>query len=654
MKKSSKYLLPIAFTGILVTLILFFAVPTASTPPTIIPRKVLFGNPVKTSPRLSPDGTQIAYLAPNAQDILNVWVAPIDDLAKAVLVTSDAKRGVRSYFWQWDGKAILYNQDVDGNEDWHLLQTNLQTKQTRDLTPFSGVRTDIIAYDAHHPNEILVTLNLRNPQLFDVYRIHLDTGAIALDTTNPGTVHDWIADNHMQIRASQSYTPDGGIVVAVRDTPKGSWNELMRWGPEEGMGGAVSFSPDEEALYVLSSVGSDTVRLVSVNLTTKQQQTIAQDATHDIGSILAHPTTHQLLAAGVERDRFAWIILDDSVRSDFQTIEKEAGPAFQIVNRSEDDSKWIVAARRDDQPSAFYLYDRALHHASPLFRSMPALDNYTLVPMKPVHFKARDGLEIQGYLTLPAGRTPENLPTVLLVHGGPWVRDSWGYHPAVQWLANRGYAVFQVNYRGSTGFGKAFVNAGDKEWGRNMHNDILDAKQWLVSKGVADPNKTAIYGGSYGGYATLAGLAFTPDEFCCGVDIVGPSNLLTLLNSFPPYWEPARALFSRRVGDPATEEAFLRERSPLFQADRITKPLLIAQGANDPRVKQHESDQIVTAMRLNQKPVEYLVFEDEGHGFVRPENKRRFYAAAEHFLAQHLGGSSEPAAPDEEWAIVQR
>jgi dipeptidyl aminopeptidase/acylaminoacyl peptidase len=320
---------------------------------------------------------------------------------------------------------------------------------------------------------------------------------------------------------------------------------------------------------------------------------------------------------------------------------------MSVVSRNLDDTIWVVAYLMDNGPVYWYTYDRATKQATLLFSNQPALEQYTLAKMQPVSFPARDGMTLHGYLTVPVGVEPKNLPLVLSVHGGPWGRDVWGYQPHTQHLANRGYAVLQINFRGSTGYGKAFVNAGDHEWAGKMHTDLIDGKQWAIAQGIADPAKVAIMGGSYGGYATLVGLTFTPQEFVCGVDIVGPSNLLTLLATIPPYWAPLKTLFTKRVGDPDTQEEELKARSPLFLADRITKPLLIAQGANDPRVKQSESDQIVEAMRRNGQPVEYLVFPDEGHGFARPENRLKFSAAAEAFLAQYLGGRVEPPSDAE-------
>jgi dipeptidyl aminopeptidase/acylaminoacyl peptidase len=335
-------------------------------------------------------------------------------------------------------------------------------------------------------------------------------------------------------------------------------------------------------------------------------------------------------------------VLDQSIAPDFEAITKVRQAEFGVSSRNLTDSNWLVAYSTDDGPVYYYAYDRESKTSTLLFSNRPQLEELSLASMQPISFQARDGLTIHGYLTTPVGISAKNLPTVLLVHGGPWVRDTWGYDPEVQWLANRGYAVVQVNYRGSSGYGKDFLNAGNREWGAKMHDDLIDAVNWLVQQGIADSKKIAIMGGSYGGYATLVGLTFTPDVFAAGVDIVGPSNLITMMESIPPYWEPLRAMEAHRVGNLETEQDFLKSRSPLFFVDRIKKPLLIAQGANDPRVKQAESDQIVEAMQQNGKPVEYVLYTDEGHGFARPENRLHFYAKAEEFLAKYLGGRFEP------------
>ncbi len=613
--------------------------------PPLIPRQVLFGNPEKSSPRLSPDGTQLAYLAPD-DGVLNVWVRTLGQ-ADDRPITQDRRRGIQTFFWQADGAHVLYLQDDDGDENFHLYRTDLATRETQDLTPHPGARAFPVAVDPNFPDEILVSLNARDPQVFDVYRLHLPTGVLTLDTENPGDVAGWTADNALQVRVAQAQTPDGGTELRLRDDVQSPWRVFQRWGPDETGGGVAGWSPDNTRVRLISSVDANAARLLETDVATGAMTVLAEDAQYDVGGLLVQPRTHALQAVSFTRARQEWTLLDPGLQSDFDALARVRDGEWSVVSRDFEDTKWVVAYALDDGPVYYYLYDRAARQPAPLFSSQPALEHYTLAKMQPVEFAARDGMTLHGYLSLPAGVAPQNLPLVLLVHGGPWARDSWGFRPSVQQLANRGYAVLQINYRGSTGYGKAYLNAGDREWAGKMHTDLLDGKAWAVAQKWADPEKVAIMGGSYGGYAALVGLTFTPEEFACAVDIVGPSNLLTLLQTIPPYWKPLLATFSKRVGDLETEPDFLQSRSPLFLADRITKPLLIGQGANDPRVKQSESDQIVAAMRAHGLPVEYLVFPDEGHGFARPENNFKFFAAAEAFLAEHLGGRAEPPTPEE-------
>lgn len=628
------------------------AQPKKDLPPDLIPREILFGNPERASPQISPDGKKLAYLAPH-DGVLNVWVRTVGKDDDRV-VTSDKKRGIRFFGWQFDSEHILYIQDRDGDENWHFYQTNLNTKNTRDLTPFEGVQAQPIGTDPKFPDTFLVGLNLEDRRRHDVYRINLKNGAVELDTRNPGDVLDWSVDHNLQVRAAQAFAPDGGTVIRIREKPGAEWREFQRWGPEESFGGIYAFTPDNQSVWIGSSVGANAVRLLEVNLTTGATRVIAEDPQYDLGGVMINPKTNRLEAVAFVRARTEWQVLDPAVKADFDVLRQVRDGDFSVASRDLEDKTWVVAYVLDNAPVTYYLYDRSTKRATLLFTNRPALEKYKLAKMQPISFKARDGMTIHGYLTLPVDKEPKNLPLVLNVHGGPWARDVWGLNNEVQWLANRGYAVLQINFRGSTGYGKAYLNAGDREWAGKMHTDLLDGKRWAIEQGYADPNKVCIYGGSYGGYATLVGLAFTPEEFTCGVDIVGPSNLVTLLKSIPPYWEPLRALFRRRVGHEETEKEFLESRSPLFRASQIKAPLLIAQGANDPRVPQNESDQIVEAMRKNNLPVEYLVFPDEGHGFARPENRLKFYAAAEAFLARYLGGRVEPPGENEKWDSLKK
>ncbi len=613
---------------------------TDSTSVELIPREVLFGNPVKTSPQVSPDGTMMAYLAP-VNNVLNVWVGKIgsDDYRP---VTNDTDSGVRFYFWAKDNKYILYIQDVDGNENWRLYATNLETRETRDLTPFENVQVQIVDEDKHFPDELLIGMNKENPQVHDVYHLSLTTGELTLVAQNPGNVIRWVTDTQFKVLGAVTATPDGGTELLVRDNEQADWRKRITWNPDDALTSApLSFTRDGQSLYLEDSRDANAGRLVKMDIASGKLEVIAEDPQYDVGGVMIHPDTYEIQAVAFNRDRVEWTVLDESIKDDFEKIRGLHRGDFAVISRDNADNTWIVAFTVDNGPVPFYVYDRTTRQAMFLFDNQPELNKYALATIEPISFHSRDGLTIPGYLTLPVGKQEKPMPMVLNVHGGPWARDSWGYRPDAQWFANRGYACLQVNFRGSTGYGKDFLNAGDREWGRKMHNDLVDAVNWVVEQGIADPKKVAIFGGSYGGYAALVGATFTPDLFCCAVDIVGPSNLVTLIKTIPPYWSTFLATFHKRVGNPDTEEAFLKSRSPLFKVDQIKIPLLIGQGANDPRVKQAESEQIVEAMKSKGIDYEYMLFPDEGHGFARPENRLKFFAAAEKFLARHLGGRYE-------------
>ena len=608
--------------------------------PPLIPREILFGNPERARPQLSPDGKYLAYVAPDEKDVLQVWLRTIGQEDDHQL-TADKKRGIRMYFWTYDGSHLIYMQDADGDENFHCYLVDIHTNLVRDLTPFQGVKAQPIELDPHFPDQLLVALNLNNPQVFDVYRVNLNTGAVEFDTANPGNIVSWTSDAQFQIRAAVAATADGGSDLLYRETIDQDWENLRHWGAEDE-GSPAEFSLDGKTLYIIGNHDFNAQRLLALDLATKQETVIAEDPQYDVGGIVTHPTSRVLQAVAFYKDKLEWQILDSNIAADFEAISQVRSGEYGISSRTLADDRWLVSYTTDDGPVYYYLYDRATKESTLLFSNKPILETQPLTSMQPVSYDARDGLTIHGYLTLPANLPAKNLPAVLLVHGGPWARDTWGYDPEAQWLANRGYAVLQINFRGSTGYGKAFLNAGNREWAAKMHDDLLDGVNWLTQQGIADPAKVAIMGGSYGGYATLVGLTFTPDVFAAGVDIVGPSSLITLMQSIPPYWEPLKAQFYHRVGNLDTEAEFLKSRSPLFFIDRIQKPLLIGQGANDPRVKQAESDQIVEAMQKAGKPVEYALYTDEGHGFARPENRLHFYAVAEEFLAKYLGGRCEP------------
>jgi dipeptidyl aminopeptidase/acylaminoacyl peptidase len=613
---------------------------TNLTPVPLIPRSILFGNPVKANPQISPDGTMMAYLAP-VNDVLNVWVGKIGS-DEYQPVTKDEDRGVRFYFWAADNKRIMYLQDAGGNENWRLYATNLDTRETRELTPFENVQVQVIERNKHFPDELLIGMNKDNPQLHDVYHLDLTSGELKLVAKNPGNIIGWVADAKFKVRGALAALPDGGSELLVRTDENADWKKLVTWNADDMLTSSpLSFSLDGQFIYLEDARNVNASRLVKLNAATGDITVIAGDPQYDVGRVMIHPDTYEIQAVAFNKDRVEWTVLDQSIKLDFDNIQEIHRGDFAITSRDDADATWVVAFTIDNGPVPYYAYERKSQTASFLFDNQPELSNYTLSTMEPVTFTSRDGLSIHGYLTLPVGTNNTNLPMVLNVHGGPWARDAWGYNPEAQWFANRGYACLQVNYRSSTGYGKDFLNAGNKEWGRKMHDDLVDGVHWAIEQGIADAKKVAIYGGSYGGYAALAGATFTPDLFCCAVDIVGPSNLITLIKTIPPYWAPLVQVFLQRVGNPDSEEEFLKSRSPLFQVDRIKIPMLIAQGANDPRVKQAESEQIVEAMQNKGIDYEYMLFPDEGHGFAKPENRLKFYAAAERFLAKHLGGRYE-------------
>ena len=611
----------------------------------LIPRSVLFGNPERTSPRISHDGSRLGWIAPK-DGVLNVWVAPIDesdgvDWAAARAVTDDTDRGIRTFGWAWDGRHLLYVQDVGGDENWRLYDVDLVTGERRDLTPFEKIHAQIIGSSKRRPTEVLVGMNADNPQLHDVYRLDLETGNLVKEIENPGYA-GWLADEDLVVRCALAPLPDGSLDVLVRDSASADWRTLLTIPAEDVTSSdVVSFSGDGRSLLMISAAGADTGRLTRVDLATGAATVLAEDPEADVAGAVLDPDTRDPQIVMILKDRMTYVVLDPSVEDDLKAIRGLHPGDPMFLGRDEADQTWLVGFNVDAGSLTFYMYDRPSKSGRLLFEARPALSSYTLAAMEPFSFTARDGLEIHGYVTFPTGQGRSSLPAVLDVHGGPQVRDSWGYNPEAQWFANRGYLCVQVNYRGSTGYGKAFVAAGDREWGGKMHDDLIDAVSYVTGQGWADPSRVAIYGGSYGGYAALVGAAFTPDVFRCAVDIVGPSNLKTLLETVPPYWAPMIAQLYRRVGNPETDAEFLWSRSPLSRARDIRIPLLIAQGANDPRVKQAESEQIVAALTEAGIEHEYLLFPDEGHGFAKPENRIRFYTAAERFLARYLGGRYE-------------
>jgi dipeptidyl aminopeptidase/acylaminoacyl peptidase len=636
----------------------------------LIPRNVLFGNPQRAAARISPNGKWLSYLAP-VDGILNVWVAPIDDMSKAKQVTDDKTRDIRGYSWAYTGEHIIYTQDKGGDENWHVYATDVSNNKTTDLTPLEKIHATLEGASEKFPDEILVGLNDRNPQLHDIYRVNIKTGERKLIQENEG-VAAFVTDDDFNVRFAFNYTQSGGQEVlkpAEGDNGKpgekgiAKWEPFVEVGPEDAMTtGPAGFNKEGDVLYFLDSRNRDTGALFAWNLKDENdKKLIAEDPRADVGEVIVHPTEKNIQAVGFTYDRREWKILDNSIKKDLDYLATVEDGELQITSRTLDDKQWSVAYILDNGPVKYYRYDREAGKAHFLFNSRDDLEGYPLVKMHAPIIESRDGKKLVSYLSLPHGSDPDGdgkpdkpVPLVLNVHGGPWARDSWGYDSEHQWLANRGYAVLAVNYRGSTGFGKSFVNAANAEWAGKMHDDLIDAVNWAVESGIAQKDKVAIMGGSYGGYATLVGMTYTPEVFACGVDIVGPSSLVTLLENVPPYWIPFMPVMKIRVGDVSSEEGkqALLERSPLTRVDKIKKPLLIGQGANDPRVTQLEADQIVEAMQKKNIPVTYVLYPDEGHGFALEPNRKSFNAVTEAFLAEHLGGEFEPVGKDFEGSSI--
>ncbi|MEO8702454.1 MAG: S9 family peptidase [Kofleriaceae bacterium] len=620
----------------------------------LIPRSVLFGNPARAGVRLSPDGKWLSWLAPK-DGVLNIWIAPINKLDDARAVTSDKTRPISQYFWAFTNKHILYMQDVGGDENYHVFRADIADGKATDLTPFKGARASIEGMSHKQPTTLIMSVNDRNPQNMDLHKVDLLTGKHEMLAQNDDGFAGYSIDHAMHVRFAQKLMPDGSAQILEPDGKKWKLYESIPF-EDATSTGIVGFTPDNKSVYFTETRGRDTGALVTMDLKTKKQVVLAEDPKAEAAGTLVHPTNHNIQAVSFEYEREHWKILDKSIEKDLAALAKVDGGEPQITSRTLDDKTWIVATTSEQHPGRYYVWDRSKQKATFLFALRPDLESQPLVKQWPVIIKARDGLDLVSYLTLPASADPDGdgkantpVPLVLNVHGGPWARDSWGFNPEHQLFANRGYAVLSVNFRGSTGFGKKFLNAGNLQWGKKMHDDLLDAVDWAVKSGISPKDKVCIYGGSYGGYSVLAGLTMTPDTFTCGVDLVGPSNLMTLMASIPPYWAPAMAMFHTRVGDPETVDgkALLAAASPLTHVAKIKRPLLIGQGANDPRVKQAESEQIVAAMQKHGLPVTYALYPDEGHGFGRPENNITFYAITEAFLSAHLGGYYMPITKDE-------
>jgi dienelactone hydrolase len=632
---------------------------TPAQAPPLIDRSVLFGNPLRFQGRLSPDGEQMSFRAP-LDGVMNLFVGKRGDFANVRAITHDTGRGIPSHFWALESKHVLYIQDQGGDENWYLYSVDLDSGETIDLTPYEGVQARMIAQSEQVPGVVIVGMNDRDPKWHDVYGVDLATGERTLLAENNG-FGAILVDNRLEVRLASEPTPSGGFNVLQKAAD--GWEPLFEIPFEDAQTtNILGFDAENQGVYLLDSRGRNTSALVHMNVADQSLTTIAESDRMDIDTVLIDPRTHKPFAYSLDLIRPEWHAIDLTYTETIAKLNSQLSGGSQVLAQSLDNRFWTVYTDESDSSPIYKVFDASTGELSELFVTNPALNGATLAKMHGVIIPSRDGMELVSYLTLPVesdpdqdGQPAEPVPLVMLVHGGPWGRDTYGYQGIVQWLANRGYGVLQVNFRSSTGFGKDFLNAGNEEWAGNMHNDLLDAKNWAVRQGITSADKVAIMGGSYGGYATLVGLTFTPDEFSCGVDIVGPSNLATLLESIPPYWEAGRKLFGRAIGDPQTEEglSLLKERSPLTHVDKITKPLLIGQGANDPRVKQAESDQIVEAMKSRDIPVTYVLYPDEGHGFQKPENNLSFFAVAEAFLAECQGGRFQDLGDDFENSSIK-
>lgn len=619
----------------------------------LIPRKTLLGNPERAMPQISPDGKKIAFLAP-LDGVMNVYVAPAGSLTGAKPVTSEKSRPIRSFWWTFTNKQILYLQDAGGDENLSVYAVDVATRKTTKLTNAKNARAEILGLSPRHPNEILVALNDRDPKWHDIWRIDVTTGQGRRVETNKDQIAYYLADANYNLRIAVRSTPDGGAIVNRRDGA--AWKPFLTVPPGDAFTTfPQAVSADGAVLWMIDSRDRDKAILLKIDMRTGKAVVAGQNPFADVDKTVFDPVTMMAIAFGAEYERPVWTSVDPAVKPDLDALAKAVPGSWDVVSQSLDNAVWTLRIDTIVEPVKFATFDRRTKKLSPLFVARPTLVGAPLSPMLPRILTARDGLKMVAYLTLPKGSDLDGdgkpsapLPMVLTVHGGPWARDSFGYDPNHHWLANRGYAALSVNYRGSTGFGKAFLNAADREWGGKMHDDLIDAVDWAIKQKIAQPDKIAIYGGSYGGYAALVGLSFTPKTFACGISIVGPSNLNTFLASAPPYLTAYLDMLKRRIGDPTTPAGrkLLTERSPLFRAGAIQRPLLIVHGANDPRVKQAESDQIVEAMKAKNIPVSYVLYADEGHGLARPENRLSYYAVAESFLGNCLGGRVQPVGDD--------
>jgi dipeptidyl aminopeptidase/acylaminoacyl peptidase len=643
---------------------MFCALLAVAAPPRRIPIEDFCRHPQFASAKISPDGKRIAFLAPD-HNRMNIWVCDAGEpFDSAKLITGAKGSGIREFQWTRDSHWLVYSQDSDGDENFHLFRVDPSApeKGAVDLTPVKDTRAAILHLPHDWPAWAWIQWNNRDPRYFDLGMLDITNGAFTVFLKNIPISTDcllWNADGRISAHGRNTRNGKFDIMAldsanrnpprpfslsqntppppptTVPDLPKGNYRTVATYSQADRVA-LWGFSADQSTLYLSSTRGSNTQRLTALDIKTGEETVIDQDPEYDLSEVFISERTHQLLGTSYEKERFELKAFDPQFKRDLEILSKTIGGPIHLHGMTEDEQKWIVATESPIDPGSVYLYDRSSGAAKLLYRPFPWLKSEELSEMKPIAFESRDGWKIHGYLSLPSGVEPHGLPTILVVHGGPWERDKWGYHPGVQFLANRGYAVLQINFRGSTGYGARFCDAGRREWGGKMVEDLIDGAEWILKEGIADPKRLGILGASYGGYAALSALAFHPKVFACGVDISGPSDLVTFLRDAPPYWANWRSKMVRDIGDPVKDADFLRSQSPLFSANKIEAPLFIAQGENDPRVKRSESDQMVEALRKNGKPVEYLLIPDEGHGFEKPEDSLELLQRIEVFLEEHL------------------
>jgi len=651
-----------SFLGLLILsalLLITLAAPVWAQGPPLIDRELFFGDPEIAGAQISPDGAFIAFIKP-FKGTRNIWVKKTaEPFSNAKPITADTKRPIPSYFWSRDGKYILFVQDKAGDENYNVYAVNpsdspasgQEVPTARNLTDVKGVRAAIYAVPRNEPDAIYIGLNDRDAAWHDLYKVKISTGERTLVRKNTERITAYVFDLKDQLRLATRSAENGDTEVLRVDADK--FTKVYSCTVFE-LCGPIRYHKDGQRVYFQTNKGSgvDLVALELFNPTTGKEELVESDPLKrvDFGNVSFSEVSDEIIATSYddERERIYW--KDKVFEAEYKSLQKQLpGKEIGFTSTTKDEKLFLLSASADTDPGSVYLYDRTTKKLTLQYQAREKLNRAYLAPMKAVTYKSSDGMDIPAYLTLPKGVEAKNLPAVIVPHGGPWYRDSWGYNSFAQFLANRGYAVLQPNFRGSTGYGKKFIDAANKQWGDKMQDDVTWGAKYLIAQGIADPKRVGIMGGSYGGYATLAGVAFTPDTYAVGVSIVGPSNLITLLESIPPYWEQIRKLFYERMGDPNTPEgkAQLLRQSPLSAAAKIKTPLLVIQGANDPRVNKRESDQIVIALRDRGFPVEYMVAPDEGHGFARPVNNMAMFASAEKFLAKYLGGRYQESMTDE-------